>query len=47
MSRPFVALKDRLPRYAAEMLIGLALAALIVLALVATVGTVPFIYQGI
>jgi hypothetical protein len=36
----------RLPRYLVEMVIGLALAALIVLALVATVGSVPFIYQG-
>jgi hypothetical protein len=37
---------SRLNRYLAEMVIGLVLAALIVLALVATVGSVPFIYQG-
>lgn len=39
-------LAHRLPRYVAEMLIGLLLAALIALALIATVGSVPFIYQG-
>lgn len=39
-------LSDRIPRYVAEMLIGLVLAALIALALIATVGSVPFIYQG-
>lgn len=36
----------RLPRYLTEMIIGLILAILIVLALAATVGSVPFIYQG-
>ena len=36
----------RLPRYVVEMLLGLTLAALIVLALAATVDSVPFIYQG-
>lgn len=33
-------------RYATEAVIGLALAALIVLALVASVSVVPFIYAG-
>jgi hypothetical protein len=47
MKRPDLDLNRRLPRYAAEMVIGLTLAALIVLALVATVGTVKFVYQGI
>ena len=46
MTPPKLDLGRRLPRYAVEMLIGFALAALIVLALVATVGSVPFIYQG-
>ncbi len=46
MKRRRLELERRLPRYLAEMLIGLSLAALIVLALVATVGSVPFIYQG-
>jgi hypothetical protein len=46
MRRPRLEIEKRLPRYFAEMLIGLVLAALIVLALVATVGSVPFIYQG-
>jgi hypothetical protein len=36
----------RIPRYVAEMVLGLLLAGLITLALVATVGSVPFIYQG-
>ena len=36
----------RLRKYATEIAIGLALAALVFLALVATVGVVPFIYQG-
>lgn len=39
-------LGNRVPRYVAEMIIGLILAALIALALIATVGSVPFIYQG-
>jgi hypothetical protein len=39
-------LNRRVPRYVVEMIIGFVLAALIVLALVATVGSVPFIYQG-
>ena len=46
MKRPDLDLQRRLPRYLAEMLIGFALAALIVLALVASVSSVPFIYQG-
>jgi hypothetical protein len=46
MSRPKLELSARLPRYVVEMVVGLVLAALIVLALVATVGSVPFIYQG-
>ena len=33
-------------RYFVEAVIGLTLAVLVVLALAATVGTVPFIYQG-
>ena len=33
-------------RYAVEMVVGITLAAVIVLALVATVDSVPFIYQG-
>ena len=33
-------------RYTVEAVIGLTLAVLVVLALAATVGTVPFIYQG-
>jgi hypothetical protein len=39
-------LGNRLLRYLVEMGVGIALALLIVLALVATVGSVPFIYQG-
>jgi len=35
-----------LARYATEAVIGLALAALVVLALVASVSVVPFIYAG-
>ncbi len=46
MTRPKLDLGGRLPRYVTEMIVGLALAALIVLALVATVGSVPFIYQS-
>ena len=46
MKRPKLELERRLPRYAVEMVIGVFLAGLIALALVATVGTVPFIYQG-
>jgi hypothetical protein len=46
LNRPKLELEKRLPRYFAEMVIGLVLAALIALALVATVGSVPFIYQG-
>jgi hypothetical protein len=46
MTPPKLRLSARLPRYLVEMLVGLVLAALIVLALVATVGSVPFIYQG-
>jgi hypothetical protein len=46
MTPPKLRLSGRLPRYLVEMLVGLVLAALIVLALVATVGSVPFIYQG-
>jgi hypothetical protein len=39
-------LGERLPRYLTELAIGVLLAALVLLALVATVGSVPFIYQG-
>jgi hypothetical protein len=46
VKRPKLELTNRVPRYVAEMVIGLVLALLIVLALVATVGSVPFIYQG-
>jgi hypothetical protein len=46
LTRPASGPASRLKRYLAEMVIGLVLAALIVLALVATVGSVPFIYQG-
>ena len=46
MSRPTLELDARLSRYLVEMVVGLVLGALIVLALVATVGSVPFIYQG-
>jgi hypothetical protein len=46
MTRPKLALEDRLPRYLVELAVGLALAGLVALALVATVGSVPFIYQG-
>jgi hypothetical protein len=46
MNKPRLDLKRRLPRYAAEMIVGFALAALIMLALIATVSSVPFIYQG-
>jgi hypothetical protein len=46
MTPPKLDLDDRLPRYLVELVVGLALAALIVLALVASVGSVPFIYQG-
>lgn len=46
MKRPKLEFQRRLPRYAVEMVIGVVLAGLIALALVATVGTVPFIYQG-
>jgi hypothetical protein len=46
MSRPKLELGERLPRYLVELAVGLVLAGLIVLALVATVGSVPFIYQG-
>jgi hypothetical protein len=45
-SRDKLDLETRLPRYAVELAVGLALAVLVVLALVATVGSVPFIYQG-
>ena len=37
---------NRLRKYFGEAAIGLVLGGLIFLALVATVGTVPFIYQG-
>jgi hypothetical protein len=43
---PKLELGERLPRYLTELVVGLVLAALVVLALVATVGSVPFIYQG-
>ena len=46
MTRPKLELGTRMPRYLVEMVVGLVLAALIVLALTATVGSVPFIYQG-
>ena len=46
MTGPKLSLTERLPRYIVEMVVGIALALLIVLALVASVGTVPFIYQG-
>lgn len=47
MTRPKkLDLGNRLPRYLAEFVLGMVLAALIVLALAATVGSVPFIYQG-
>ncbi|MEO8888177.1 MAG: hypothetical protein ABI301_00335 [Jatrophihabitantaceae bacterium] len=46
MNRPKLNLENRLPRYLAEVVIGLVLALLVVLALVATVGSVPFIYAG-
>jgi hypothetical protein len=46
MTRPRIHERINLPRYAIEMIIGIVLAALIVLALWATVGSVPFIYQG-
>ncbi len=46
MTRPKLDLHRRLPRYVAEMIIGVALAGLIALALIATVGSVPFVYQG-
>ncbi len=46
MKYPKPDLPRRVPRYLAEAVIGLVLAALIALALVATVGSVPFIYQG-
>ncbi len=39
-------LPRRLTRYVVEMAVGLLLAALIVIALVASVSSVPFIYQG-
>lgn len=45
-ARPKLEIGPRLSRYAVEMVVGIALAAVIVLALVATVGSVPFIYQG-
>jgi len=46
MKRVRLELESRMPGYLAEMIIGLVLAALITLALVASVGSVPFIYQG-
>lgn len=46
MNRPKLDLEKRLPRYVAEGVIGLMLAALIGLALIASVGNVPFIYAG-
>jgi hypothetical protein len=46
MKRPKLDLQNRAPRYLAEMIIGLVLAALVALALIASVGSVPFIYQG-
>lgn len=46
MSAPNHELRERASRYLTEMVVGLVLAGLVVLALVATVGTVPFIYQG-
>jgi|GEM_PF-6677299 len=39
-------MRNRLRKYVAEAAIGLSLGALLFLALVATVGLVPFIYQG-
>ena len=46
MKAPKLQLEKRVPRYVAEMVIGLVLAALVVLALVASVDSVPFVYQG-
>lgn len=46
MTRPRIPERIHLPRYAVEIIVGFILAALIVLALWATVGSVPFIYQG-
>jgi hypothetical protein len=46
MRRPPLELHRRLPRYALEMVIGFVLAGLIALALIASVSSVPFIYQG-
>ena len=37
---------NRLKRYVGEAAVGLVAAVLIFLALIATVGVVPFIYQG-
>jgi hypothetical protein len=45
-TRPKLRLGPRLSRYTVEMVVGITLAAVIVLALVATVDSVPFIYQG-
>lgn len=39
-------MKQRLVKYGVEVLVGLSIAALVFIAVVATVGTVPFIYQG-
>jgi hypothetical protein len=46
MRRPQLELHRRIPRYLVEMVVGFVLAGLIVLALVASVSSVPFIYQG-
>jgi hypothetical protein len=39
-------MRQRLVRYVVEMLIGFTLAGLVALALIASVSSVPFIYQG-
>lgn len=46
MKRPQLELQRRIPRYLVEAVIGFVLAGLIMLALVASVSSVPFIYQG-
>lgn len=46
MRRPQLELDRRIPRYLGEAVIGFLLAGLIALALVASVSSVPFIYQG-
>jgi hypothetical protein len=46
MTRPEPQPRRRLARYSLEMAIGFVLAGLIALALIASVSSVPFIYQG-